>query len=331
MIDDRKTTQASRYVLGALSIEEQREFEAALQADEKLQLLVKELRGTSLSTPGAAVSLARSGEVVSAPVAKFEDKPTPPRTPAWIVWSPWLLSIVLIVLCVALYASVGNLGQRTHVLARNLQDKDRVVLELKRENKTLAIAAEGFTNAQRRVNDLESQFLKGIEKLGQQAALTNRLAQQFAEANRDLAVATNEVMRLTLANQALEAAVATLAARETNRIATARMIALRPGTAASLSSGTAISGAIYWSAIDQRGVLTADQLPALLPIQSYQLWLISGTNRPVSAGLLPRSPNGAAIQFASAGRVEILRRAFVTIESAFGSASPGDQIVLDSD
>jgi len=330
MIDDRKATQASRYVLGALSFEEQREFEATLQGDEKLQLLVKELRGTSRSAPEAADSLARSGEVVSAPVEKFADQPAPSRTPAWIVWSPWVLAIALIILCLALYSSVEKLGQQSRALVRNLQEKDHLMLELKRENKALAIAAEGFTNAQRRVNDLEGQFLKGIEKLGQQAALTNRLVEQFADASRDLAVATNNVSRLTLANQALEAAVAALAMRETNRIATARLIALRPRSAAVLSSGTAISGALYWSAVDQRGVLTVDLLPALLPIQSYQLWLVSGTNRPVSAGLLPRTANNAAIQFAPAGPIENLRRAFVTIESAFGSAAPGDRIVLDS-
>jgi len=53
MINKRTETQASLYVLGTLSPEEARVFEAAMRADPKLRLLVKELRGTTGSKVGA--------------------------------------------------------------------------------------------------------------------------------------------------------------------------------------------------------------------------------------------------------------------------------------
>ena len=45
MIDERREAQASLYALGALPLEETREFETALRGDLRLQLLLAELSG----------------------------------------------------------------------------------------------------------------------------------------------------------------------------------------------------------------------------------------------------------------------------------------------
>ena len=316
MIDERRTTQASRYVLGTLPIEEQAEFEAALDKDPRLQLLVKELRGTS--GPKSTTS-AETVQPSNPPVA-----PAGSSVSAWVIWPPWLLVGGLVVLCLALFSSVRDLRQQSLVLVSSLEQKDRELNELKRENQALGIAATGFTNAQRRIQDLESQFLKGIESLGQRTALTNQLVQQLAEATAELAVMRSNVVRLTQTKQTLEAAVVSLGARETNRFSTARLLVLRPA-----SEGSGSGGALFWSGLDQRGVLVTDHLPTLTPVQSLQLWLVSGTNPPVSAGLLPRNIAGNSTHFAPATPVENLRRAFLTIESVFGSAAPGDKVVLE--
>jgi len=329
MIDQHRTAQASRYVIGTLPDEERRDFEAALRDDSRLQLLVQQLRGTAGASPTASVpkqpSLAGEAEVQS-PNDSIAATPAP-KTSGWLLWTPWLLTACFAALCVVLISSGRTLRQRTAELAGQIDQTSRELAEIKRQNAMLEIAAAGkSTNYWQRSREAEARWLKNIEQLGQQsAALTNQLLQQLAVTNRELAVARTNLVNLRHANKALEDAVSSLGARDHERFGVVRLIALRPPDDRPARS----LGAAFWSPTDQRGVLAVERLPVLPATQGYQLWLTDAkATAPVSGGLLPVKAGGVRVQFTTDARIDTLQRVFVSVESALGAAVPSDTIVL---
>jgi len=344
MIDERRTAQASRYVLGTLSGEELRDFETALRLDPRLGLLVEQLRGTgggrpdsstflpSLSPQGrkeatSAIGATAVADSATTPLAKTVSS----KTPGWIFWTPWMLSACFAVLCVVLIsswmASRRAVRERSVEYSGLLEQKRREIADLQRQMATLnAAAAEKSTNHQHRLREAEAALLKSMEQLIRQgSAVSNQLFQALGATNRELAVARTQVEQLSHSRRALEDAVANLGARERDRFNLVRLILLRPGageTAAAL-------GAAFWSPNDQRGVLAVEGLAVLPTTQGYQLWLTdANVGAPVSGGLLPVSGGSARVQFTSDARIGALQRVFVTVESGLGAAAPGGRVVL---
>lgn len=253
MIDERTTALASRYVLGTVSAEERREFETALRRDERLQLLVKELRGTQ-GGPTAA-SRADWSAPPDGPQELVSSVARPFKTSDWLFWGPWLISTCFAALCLLLISSIRTQREKTGELAGKWEQQNRELARLQRQNAQLQkAAAEQATNYQQRIREFESNLMKGVEQLGvRTAAVTNQLDQKLAGTTRELAAARKEIAEMANAKIALEHAVALLGARDRDRFQAARLVALRPpATSDAPASGL---GALLWSPGDKRGML----------------------------------------------------------------------------
>jgi hypothetical protein len=175
MIDERTTALASRYVLGTVSAEERREFETALHGDERLQLLVKELRGTQ----GGPTAASRAGWSAppDGPEEPVSSVARPFKTSDSLFWGPWLISTCFAALCLLLISSIRTQREKTGELAGKWEQQNRELARLQRQNAQLQkAAAEQATNYQQRIREFESNSMKGVEQLGvRTAAVTNQL------------------------------------------------------------------------------------------------------------------------------------------------------------
>jgi anti-sigma-K factor RskA len=338
MIDERTTALASRYVLGTASAEERRDFEAALRMDRRLQLLVKELRGTQGSGPTASDLATATVSAESAVEPQLEhDKPGSSallisKTSDWLFWSPWVLCACFAALCLLLVSSIQVQREKTIELANKSEQQSGELARLRRQNAQLQkTAAEQATNRQQWAREFESNLMKGVEQLNARTkAVTNQLDQQLAAATRELANARKEIAEMSNAKIALEHAVALLGARDRERFQTARLVALRPASTSELPPSAA--GAVWWSPSDQRGLFFAENLRLLPATQAYQLWLVQAKASPaISGGLIPSGSGSVRIQFTARSRIDALERVFVTIESAIGASAPGERIVLSGE
>lgn len=333
MIDERTSALASRYVLGNVSAEERREFETALQADERLRLLVKELRGTQgeptvtrktiQPLPETAMASGRGRDDSAASAVRSS------RTSDWLVWSPWLVSTCFAALCLLLISSIHAQREKLAERVGRWERQNLEIVRLQRQNAQLQkAAAEQAANYKQGLRDFESNLMKGVEQLSTRtAAVTNHLDQQLATTTRELAAARKDVAELSNAKMVLEHAVATLGTRERDRFQNARLVALRP--AARSDAPAEGVGAVLWSPADQRGILFAEKLRPLPATEAYQLWLIEANGKPaISAGLIPAASGSIHIGFSARARIDSLTRVLVTIESAVGAASPSRSVVL---
>jgi anti-sigma-K factor RskA len=79
-------------------------------------------------------------------------------------------------------------------------------------------------------------------------------------------------------------------------------------------------------------MLLAENLRPLPATQAYQLWLIETNGKPaISGGLIPSTAGSIHRGFSARVRVESLKGAFLTIESAIGSDTPSRRIVLSGE
>lgn len=340
MIDERREAQASAYALGTLPPGEFPEFEAALLRELELQLLVRELRGTSallavalpqVSPPAGLKdrimatidARAASGAVVTSPSA---------RTPAWVAWMPWAMAACFAILCVALISLGHALRRQAVSLSEELQHSEREAASLKQQVGQLqARAAIQATNYNQRVVTIEKEAVRRLEEFSRQtAAFTNQLGQRQAEMRRELSDFKQQMNQLANDKRALTEALATggSAPGGGDRLSTVRVAVLRP-TADGAPGSLAASA---WSAQDQRGALVVEGLPLLPAAQVYQLWVIdSKTPAPVSGGVLPAAPGGVTrVQFTTAVRVDSAERFAISIEPRSGVTAPTGKIVLAS-
>ena len=325
MIDERRKAQASRHVLGALPPEEAREFEAALRADPKLRLLVKELRGTAGRRVAAAPQTPASiGVRSSAPANVIA--PDDDQNAAWAGWMPWALAACFAILCVALVSIGRSLREQAVALNQQLEEKNLHTAELQQQLDQLqSQAGQQTTNLQTRIVDLQKQVLERIESINRQnAALTNRLHQEKADVQRQMAVYRNQAEQLQKEKKVLEDALIATAASD--RLASSRIAVLRP----TADGPAGVVGASVWSPQDQRGLLVLEGIPPPPPSQVYQLWLTDPALRtPVSGGVLQVGPGGSIrLQFAAPVRVEKAERFAISVEPVGGVAAPAGKIIM---
>ena len=144
MIPERLEENACLYVLGALSPEESREFEAALRDNKELQTLVVGLRDTSAALAGniPAVEpspdlrrriLAQAGQpakIVPLPAAR-------PEPVARILWLPWAIAACLAILCAVIHRNYVDTQSRTVAQARQINELNQAVASLRAQTNDL--------------------------------------------------------------------------------------------------------------------------------------------------------------------------------------------------
>jgi anti-sigma-K factor RskA len=339
MIDERREAQASLFVLGALPDDELREFESAMRADLELQLLVRELRDVggamTASFPRVApppdlrqriMAAVDARETARARVISLEtDRPV-----SWIAWMPWALAACFAILCVALISIGQSLRQQAVSLNDELGERNTEAAELRRQLDALQVRVDQqITNYQERLVEVQRQVTRRIEDFNRQtAAVTNQLRQQQAEAQRQMVIYRNQADQLSKEKKMLEEALTGLVPGGTERLSIARLAILRP----TAGSPADVLGASVWSPADQRGLLVLENLPALPPSQSYQLWLFDPKlPAPMSGGVLPANASGSfRLQYSTQSRIESVERFAVSIEPRGGAAAPTGKIVFAS-
>jgi len=328
MIDERREAQASMYVLGALPPEELREFEAVLESDRQLQLLVRELRGTAGAMVAAFPRVAPPPALKQKILAALENRATPAAPGSqgdtsaapWLFWVPWAMAACFALLCVVLISVGHSLRNQAVQMQQRLGEQSEESATLREQLAQMeSNAALVVTNYQTRIAEIQRQVLQRVDEINRQAAaITNQLKQQQAETKRQLAQAREQIENLRRDKKTLEDAIAVTVPDD--RLSTTRVAVLRPTTVGPTGS----LGATVWSGQDQRGVVVLENLPVLPPTQSYQFWLIDPKLAiPVSGGLVPPAASGSVrFQFAPQVRVDSAERFAISVEPAGGSATP---------
>ena len=332
-MDKRTEAQASQYVLGALPPYEARAFEAAMRADPKLRLLVKELRGTAggMVTPNSkAASLpvqhSSPTSIESRSAASDATPVDDSRTDSWVGWMPWVLAACFAILCVTLIAIGRSLREQAVSLRQQAEQKDLHTAELQQQLDELQAQSDRHTtNYQTRIVEMQKQVLQKIDEINRRtSALTNQLHQQLGDSQRRMADYRRQAEQLQQEKKALEDAFIATAASD--RLASSRIVVLRP----TADGPPGALGSSIWSPQDQRGLIVLEGLPPPQPPQVYQLWLIESASRPpVSAGALQVGRGGTVrLQFAAPSRVEAVERFAISVERVGGVPAPTGKFIM---
>jgi len=137
MIDERMEEQASLYVLGALSAEEQRAFEAALEQNAELRQLVEALRVSRDAMAGNVPLVEPPPQLRQKILSQVEPQKVielpPRREPISIVrlLFPWALATCLAVVCGISFWQQGRMQGRLGEQAERLQALNRMADSLR--------------------------------------------------------------------------------------------------------------------------------------------------------------------------------------------------------
>lgn len=332
MIDERHEELAALYALDLLEGEERAQFEAALARDPQLETLVRELRQTATSlahtvpvAPPPALKNRVLASIGSAPVAS---PPAPPenviRPPATLFarFAPWAIAASFALLAawtgqrylstrteadllaqrqalaeVELKASQQQLEAERILASRRLQELDQQLTaansrvadtrtQLADRDRAIADRERLLAEARSQLLDRDRQLADSRTQIGdrdrQVATLTQRLdalAGDSAEIGRQLGEAKDRIARLTTE------------LKTQGDLANLQITAL-----ASMVKGVpnALAAAV-WDPVKQEGVLKAENLPALLANQDYQLWVVDPQYpNPVDGGVFTVDAKGVA-------------------------------------
>jgi anti-sigma-K factor RskA len=145
MIDERMEEQASLYVLGVLTPEETRAFEATLKQDGELQQLVNALQisrdALAGSLPQITPPLALRQRVLEQVKAGEKIVQFPTRTEessgSWAIWLPWALAACLAIVCALSWSQQKELRQKTSAQAKQLLDLNQLADSLRNQTQDL--------------------------------------------------------------------------------------------------------------------------------------------------------------------------------------------------
>lgn len=144
MIDERMEEQASLYVLGALTTEEQRAFETALSRSAELQQLVDAMRIARDAMAGSIPLVEPPPQLKQKILAQI----TPPEKVAarparkeafslFKLWLPWALATCLVVVCSVLFWQQSQMNSRLNQQAERLQALNQMADGLRGETNHL--------------------------------------------------------------------------------------------------------------------------------------------------------------------------------------------------
>lgn len=327
MIDERHEELASLYALDLLEGAELAHFKTALARDPELQTLVRELRDaastlayTAPATPPppalkARVLAAISGSAVASP---RPDNILRPPASIFARVAPWAVAA-----CFAIVA--GLTGQRylsTSTEAELLRQRQALV-EAELTGTQQQAEAERIVTS-RRLQDLDTQVAGADRQLAEARTQLADRDRQVSERERLLAEARTQLTardrqlaesRTRIGERELQ--VATLTQRIDSLAGASADVGQQLGDAkeriaqltADLRSQSALANlqitalasmlkdapkalaAAVWDPVKQEGVLKVEKLPALLPGQDYQLWVVDPQYpNPVDGGVFTVDP-----------------------------------------
>lgn len=158
MIDQRMEEQASLYVLGVLTLEETRAFEAALSRDAGLRQLVSALQVSRDALAGSLPAVTAPPELNRKILAQIEAQEKNISLPArtepslgwapWAPWLPWALAACLVIVCAISLSQQKMLRQKIGAQAKQLTDLNQLADSLRSETQGLqqAVATLRETN-----------------------------------------------------------------------------------------------------------------------------------------------------------------------------------------
>ena len=156
MIDEHMEEQASLYVLGGLTPEETRTFEAALSRDAGLQQLVTALQisrdALAGSLPQVTPPPSLKEKILAQVAAQEKVVPFPVKTEArsegWAIWLPWALAACLMIVCAISFSQQKTLRQKVGEQAKQLTDLNQIADSLRNQTEDLrhAVATLQETN-----------------------------------------------------------------------------------------------------------------------------------------------------------------------------------------
>jgi anti-sigma-K factor RskA len=160
MIDERMEEQAGLYVLGVLTPEETREFEAALTWDIELQQLVEKLRVSRDALAGAlpeAIPPPALKEKILAQISA-QEKIVPlladvdKHGTGWSIWLSWALAACLAIVCGVSLSQQKNLRQKIGEQSRQIVDLNGLADSLRGETLDLKRAVASLQETNRLAN-----------------------------------------------------------------------------------------------------------------------------------------------------------------------------------
>lgn len=337
MIDERHEELATLYALDLLEGDERSRFEATLARDAALRGLVDELRD-------ASAVLAHTAPVVPPPAAlkdrvfaSLDDRrapaaPAPAAVPDNVIrpavfqrrqLAPWAAAA-----CFAVLAAW--LGQRAVVSRSELAAaRDRQALaEIALQSARQQLEAERIV-LQRQAQDLE-QKLAGTT--GELSTLRTQLDERVAQ----VATLTGRLDAMTGASaqvaRQLEEAKDRIARLSADIVAQRDLADFKITTLASMlqNSPQALAVAV-WDPAKQEGVLKVEKLPALLPSQDYQLWVVDPQYpNPVDGGVftVDAKTGEARVKFKANQPVKAIAAFAVTLERKGGVPKAEGPFVL---
>ena len=341
MIDERRETQATLYALGALPLEEVRDFEMTLRGDLQLQILVTELRTAAdwmvASFPRAAPPPALKQRVLTAidqrlATVSSDSGPAPVESAPLLNWLPWIVAAGFAVLCVILLFVGQSFRRQNGALVEQLSDLREQSAQLQAQRDELQGQLDQVKAGYDALNsDLQKQVAQQTTDLQRQKTdLQKQLDTQSADSQRQITGLKRQLFQSSTEKERLSKELSDAwASINRDLFAQMRMSVLKPvGDAPARALAASI-----WDIANQKGMLIVEGLPVLPPSLTYQLWLFDGKSPsgPINAGLFKVDEQGAArIQFSRlAVRAEDVSRFAISTERRGGAPAP-TKLVLSS-
>jgi anti-sigma-K factor RskA len=160
MIDERMEEQAGLYVLGVLTPEETRTFEATLSCDAELQRLVMALQisrdALAGSLPEVTPPPSLKKKILEQIEAQKKVVPLSVRVEAssetWSIWLPWALAACLTIVCAVSLSQQKTLRQKVGEQATQLVDLNQMADSLRNETQDLKQAVATLQETNRLAN-----------------------------------------------------------------------------------------------------------------------------------------------------------------------------------
>ncbi|MCA1659968.1 MAG: anti-sigma factor [Verrucomicrobiaceae bacterium] len=265
MIDEQLEEQASLYALGVIEPDEKAAFEAKLAVDQELRFLVDDLTAAAASLAHTAAPRLPPPHLEESIMRQVRgDKVTalPARRPSWI---PWALAASL-----ALSTALLFFGREK--MRRQLAD---VQAQRDQTQSELAKVQHRETEAQTQLADLQAQRNQTQSELAKVQHRETEAQTQLASLATERERLAQELKRLEERDSLSQMQIATLSSK--------------------LAEAPRAAAFVIWDAKNQRGVLTAVNIPANAEDHDYQLWVVDPKYQiPVDAGVFHVEKNGVA-------------------------------------
>ena len=319
MIDERIEELAALYTVDLLEGAEKAQFEATLARDSELQAIVRELREASASLahsvstpppPALRNRILSSIEALPAAAPAPTDNVIRPSASVW-QFAPWAIAAGFAV--VAAWS-----GQRYFATSNELAlVRDREALaEVALQSTRQQLEAERIVTLRER-QELQQQLAGTTTQLQAVQTQLAAVSPQLTERERQLAAAQtqlnerdSQIAGLSQRVDALAGASADLGRQlgeEKERVAKLtedmrvqqNLANYKITILASIAQNSpeALAAAV-WNPANQEGVLKVEKLPALLPSQDYQLWVVDPQyENPVDGGVFTVDPQSGEARF----------------------------------